>query len=439
MKRSLIALMLAALFPVSASFAQTAAAPVISGPASGTLAGGAEADYQLPIPGQNLSAIVTMQFSPGDASGAVGFSLVGSQGEIPAVTQCLEPGTQVPPSDVTVTPAGASAPVRLLGPATPFCFSGPSTLSAGVTQTAPETYIVKVFNRRMGVPITYSLSVSGIPLTCQPATATGGPTPPQASVLGQPVTAQLGGGAQGQFTYYRFHYAGDGSTVMLTMFYNPVTFNTRGGPAGFNPGLGLTNPNTGAVGFNVYLGSDTIKQGERTAGDGQLVTGFNSGIPGDYYVQVFNYTNPALTINYTLSLSGLPCPTTAATTALTPTPQPSAADGRTSDTPLAFSGRDSRALGGNPIGSFVWYRFVYDGHSQPNLSMSFTPADPVQSAASGFNVYGPNGLSLQSGLTGQGPGAIGLTLPSSAPAGAYYVQVFNYIAGSTISFTLQRG
>ncbi len=294
-------------------------------------------------------------------------------------------------------------------------------MTAGVTQTGAETYLVNLYNRNVGVPIHYTLSISGIPLPCQAPTAGGGPTPAQATVLGQPVTAQLGGGTQGQFTFYRFRYAGDGSTVMLVMFYNPVTDNTR----------------HGAFGFNVYLGADLVVQGQQTSSDGQLVAGFNSGTPGDYYVQVFNYSSPALLVNYTLSLSGLPCPTSGGTPSATPQPVVQGT-GATPDAALPLAGHDSRSLAGAAAGAFIWYRVDYDGHTQPTLSLTFSPSDPIQSSGTGFNLYGPNGISMQATGNGQGPGNVSAAIPTSAPSGSYYVQVFNYLPNTSVSFTLQR-
>ncbi|HEX6512609.1 MAG TPA: hypothetical protein VF157_09945 [Chloroflexota bacterium] len=284
--------MVVSLLPATALGQTTTGGALVNGGVSGTLDKG-EVLYTLPIPGGNLTATVQVQYDPPDTTGGVGFSLLGSAGEIPGVVQCVGQYSDNTRS-VVVTPAGATAPVTVLAPGTQFCASLQTLMSAQLTQVNPETYTVKLYNHRVGTPIHYNLTVTGIPLPCQPITAPGGPTPAQAALLGSPVTSQLNGDAKGQFTYYHFPYAGDNSTVMLVMFYNPITPQTR----------------QGAFGFNVYLGTTLIAQGQTTQDDGQLVVGFNSKTAGDYSVQVFNYTQPPQPqlINYTLSQNGLPCP-----------------------------------------------------------------------------------------------------------------------------------
>ncbi|MHB8620564.1 MAG: hypothetical protein ACYDAG_13500 [Chloroflexota bacterium] len=404
-----------------AALAQTTPAAAAAGPTpllsttGGTVPGGGEADYSLAYPGGSLTAKVSLQYSPPDTSDQVSFQLVGSQGVIqPSLNTadgaCIQNdnGTVIPNPDCTNGNTNARQGNNNV-----------NVLSAEFTQASPETYLIKVFNHKGGVPLTYTLSVSGIPLPCQPATTPGGADPQSASSLGQPVTSQLAGDpSQGRFTYYRFHYAGDGSNLMLVLSYNPS------GPTSGN-----------AVGFNVYLGTDAVAKGAPTASAGQVVSGYQSQTAGDYYVQLYNYTDT--TINYTLSLSGLPCLQAQPAAGATPTPTP-AVDGKTSDAPVPLAASDQRQLGGNASGSFVWYRFVYDGHSQPNISMSFSPSDPRQSSGSGFNLYGPGNIWVQAGLNGQGPGNISATIPSYGQPGAYYVQVYNYLPGSTISYTIQR-
>ena len=431
-----IALLAAALAPYPAlaqTSSATPAAPIqgnlAGGSDAGTLAGGGEIDYQVPLPGDSLTASINLQYDPPDNSGQVGFSLFGSQGEIPGVAQCIGQNSQAL-NNIVVTPIGASAPVTVLAAGTGYCSSPQTLLSAQVTQVGPETYTMKLYNRKPGVAIHYSVSVTGIPLPCQPTTAPGGPAPAQASPLGAPVTSQLNGGGQGQFAYYRFHYNGDNSTVMVVLFYNPVTPQTR----------------LGAFGFNIYLGPTLIRQAQTTPSDGQLVAGFNSTTPGDYYVQVFNYTQPASLTNYTLSQSGLPCPAAPASapgvanpaaSPATASVRPATPAGTTSDTAIPFPGSDSRSLTGSSAGAYAWYRIDYDGHSNPNLTMSYSPADASTANGIGFNLYGPNQISIAASQTTVGN--LTLVMPSYPQPAPFYVQVFNYIPGNTITFTLQRG
>ena len=87
-------------------------------------------------------------------------------------------------------------------------------------------------------------------------------------------------------------------------------------------------------------------------------------------------------------------------------------------------------------GAFVWYRIDYDGHSNPFLNLTYTPVNFGQQNGVGFNLYGPGDMSIQSTITT--PGSLSLVMPSYPSRAPFYVQVFNYIPGTTVSFSLQR-
>jgi len=404
----------------------SAASPIpLADSASNSLAPNGDVYYSLAYPGQNLSAKVRLYFTPSDISGNVGFTISGSQGQItPYLTgngNCL---TNVNGTS-TFNPDCSSDDHVVRGNN-----QQSDALSASFTQFIPETYLIHIYNHRPNIVMNYTLSVSGIPYPCQPATAVGGSTAAQASVIGQPVVGQLGANTQGAYSYYRFSYAGDNSGLSLVLRYNPANPSTKNGV-----GMNLLHGSDIVLASNAQTMTQAFAEGTTAYADGLLTGFYQSQTPGDYYIQVNNFSGTA--INYTLSLAGLPCPGSAAAQPA-PAATPVAPNGLTSDTAYALNSQDARQLGGNSIGSFVWYSFNYDGQSRATLNMTFTPSDPLQSSQSGFNVYGPNGISLQAGQNGQGPGSLGLTLPGNAPAGNYHVQVFNYLSGTTISYTLSR-
>jgi hypothetical protein len=99
----------------------------------------------------------------------------------------------------------------------------------------------------------------------------------------------------------------------------------------------------------------------------------------------------------------------------------------------------SDTLVGSPGGAYRYYRFHYQGGSAPaQVTLTFEPGyGSTGSQAVGFNLYGPSGLSF----AGQNAGTNGnvstaqytLAFPAAMDV---LVQVYNYTAGMSVSYTL---
>ncbi len=199
---------------------------------SNVLAPGGDVYYSLAYPGGNLSTKVRLYYTPADRTDAVDFILNGSQGTItPSLKTTDNSCVQNVNGNVSTNQDCTNDDNSARGNN-----QNSDALSTGFIQYNPETYSIHVYNHT-AAQVTYTLSISGIPFPCQPATAVGGGTPAQASLIGQPVTGQLASSSQGVFSFYHFLYAGDNSPLSIVLFYNPTTLKTQSG-----------------VSFNVYSG-----------------------------------------------------------------------------------------------------------------------------------------------------------------------------------------
>ncbi|MHB0857375.1 MAG: hypothetical protein ACYC5M_07365 [Anaerolineae bacterium] len=96
-------------------------------------------------------------------------------------------------------------------------------------------------------------------------------------------------------------------------------------------------------------------------------------------------------------------------------------------------------LAGAQNGAFHYYAIEYAGdESIVTFTMRFSPADPVVSAAVGFNVYGPNGFHIGQGAPVDPPeaGVLELRYADQTPA-TWVVQVFNYLPNVAISYQIE--
>jgi hypothetical protein len=88
----------------------------------------------------------------------------------------------------------------------------------------------------------------------------------------------------------------------------------------------------------------------------------------------------------------------------------------------------------------VYYTIAYPGdESMVTVDLRFVPADPVTISGVGFNVYGPNGTLVgQGGPSGEDTGGAGLLRFSYSGGDPVnlLVQVYNYIEGASMSYTL---
>jgi hypothetical protein len=241
---------------------------------------------------------------------------------------------------------------------------------------------------------------------------------PQALQNKQAVSGVLTGNGAGAFAYYAINYPGDESVVTIELRYNPAD--------------SVTNS---AVGFNVYASNGFyIGQGQPiadTGGDGVLQLQYGDSNPATWLVQVYNYL-PGASIGYSIMAEGLPTTTAQAaqpTTEPVTTSQPAAAA-----VPLTGSGY----LTGNAAGAFAIYKVTVPADaSDVQVTMTWSPDNPIIGTGVGFVAYGPSGEVRTGAGTGI-PGERKATVATSEP-GVYEIQVYNYIDGLTIQYALSSG
>ena len=97
----------------------------------------------------------------------------------------------------------------------------------------------------------------------------------------------------------------------------------------------------------------------------------------------------------------------------------------------------SGTLVGSAAGAFDTYQFTCAaGDPDQTITLQTFGGNPSIADALNFGVYGPGGLVGQ-GLPTDTPGERALTFDCD-PAGAHTVQVFNYVDGFTLAYTLVR-
>lgn len=105
----------------------------------------------------------------------------------------------------------------------------------------------------------------------------------------------------------------------------------------------------------------------------------------------------------------------------------------------ATSNSASETLVGSPGGAYRYYQFRYQGSSAPVLvSLTFQPGyGSTGNQAFGFNIYGPNGLSFAGTSAGNNGNSSTAQYTVANPAAMnLLVQVYNYTAGMSVSYTL---
>jgi hypothetical protein len=228
-----------------------------------------------------------------------------------------------------------------------------------------------------------------------------------------PASGALTGSRAGAFEYYSIDYPGDLRVVTIELQFAPADPVTR---------LGF--------GFNVYGPNGFVigRGAEGEDGDGEpLRLQYSDANKATWLVQIYNYI-PGHRVSYSLVARGLP--QVQAPPSLVPTPTAAPLPVPQDLGPLATG-----TLVGNRSGSFAVYNLDYRGDgSEVALTMSFAPDDPVIARGVGFVVYGPRGEVAR----GQGTGLPGQrkAVFASHDQGAYTVQVFNYIEGVVISYSI---
>ncbi len=120
----------------------------------------------------------------------------------------------------------------------------------------------------------------------------------------------------------------------------------------------------------------------------------------------------------------------------TPTPPKTPAPVAPSVQRPAAEGPFADTLAGSRGGAYARYAFTFDSNKEVALSLRILPYDGLIADAVGFQVYGPNGLVTKSAPDG----ASNLAKATFKPvAGAeYLVQVYNYLDGTSILYTLSK-
>jgi hypothetical protein len=220
-------------------------------------------------------------------------------------------------------------------------------------------------------------------------------TPDAAETLpdGKMLGGWLTGNGGGAFHYYKVDYPGDGRVVTISFDFAP-----------WDPLLGA------GVGFNVYgRNGYHIGQGSGAGLSSHQVRelSYSDDVAAIWLIQVYNYV-PNRTISYRIKIGGMP---------------------------PAYQEVVAGALPGKSAGSFQFYTFQYAGdESDVQVKMTFSPDNPMISRGVGVVIYCPKGEAARGNGTGT-PGER-LAVFSSTVSGRYLIQVFNYIPGLMMSYSL---
>ncbi len=228
------------------------------------------------------------------------------------------------------------------------------------------------------------------------------------------VSGTLTGNGGGAFAYYAVDYSGDATVVTIELRYVPADPVTNVG-VGFN----VYGPN----GF--YIGKGQMVAD--TGGDGVLRLEYADSTKATWLVQVYNYI-PDHSISYSIEATGLPA-------AEVTVAQPAAVAVAAPQKPTALQMTASGTLVGNHAGAYALYKVaVVADASDVVVTLNWAPDDPVISTGVGFAAYGPSGSVANGAGTGT-PGERKATLSAGEP-GEYLVQVYNYIDGLAIRYTI---
>lgn len=239
----------------------------------------------------------------------------------------------------------------------------------------------------------------------------------------RPLSGTLLGRRAGAYALYRLVHPGGGRAVTVevsTPAEHPLVL------IGF--------------GFNVY-----DEDGERLGGGSvaattpQQVLRFTgtADSPAEWTVQVYNYIEGAA-LPYSIAATGLDAvPSDSVPTAEVPAQQQPAAPSEGAPPVVDLDDVVRGELLGEGAGAYTRYRFqVPSAGEDLTVRLRFGPDDPSARAALGFTIYAPSGTAVSGAPTGvPGERLAGI---AAADAGEYLVQVHNYAAGVSMSYTLSR-
>ncbi len=234
-------------------------------------------------------------------------------------------------------------------------------------------------------------------------------------VNGVAATGSIVGSRAGAFAYYTISYLGDRSVVTIELEFAPA-----------DPVIRL------GFGFNVY-GPDGYFIGEGAAAESEshepMQLQYSDNNLATWLVQVYNYI-PGLQVQYSLLATGLPSPSQPASIS-TPTVAPAPPEEARLDTLV------SGQLVGKGAGAYGFYDLPYVGNGpEVKLTLRFSPDDPVIAQGVGLILYGPSGELARGQPTGQ-PGERRVAW-SGAESALLLIQVYNYIEGVPITYTVTK-
>ncbi|MCL4535300.1 MAG: hypothetical protein M1401_13535 [Chloroflexi bacterium] len=227
-------------------------------------------------------------------------------------------------------------------------------------------------------------------------------------------TGQSTGSPGGSFRYYSFPYGGGNAEVLVHLTWRPGWASTDA-----------------AVGFNVYGPTGKAGQGQRgddVDGASTSFLYFVAAAPGDYLVQVYNYTS-GVAVDFTVDVTGAGMPTT------------TVADNSTIDKAARVTSQSYSASGsllGSSGGAYNYFLVDYPGgDSTMDVSLTVSPANFLLPNAYGFNVY-DGGTLVVSGEEWQRGNTLATKIASvkRTDPGVLGIQVYNYTEGITAQYTL---
>jgi len=235
--------------------------------------------------------------------------------------------------------------------------------------------------------------------------------------------AQVGvlvGDPAGAYSYYEVAYPGGNTEVAIQLRFSPN-----------DPVLAK------AVGFNVY-GPDSEESGEPKEKGAYLECIYAADGAATLLVQVYNYV--ASPVTYEIVAKGIPAPVAEeaapsvpeAPEAVTPTTAEEAeVPVEEAEVPMAGE------IVGSNAGAFAVHPIAGAGDGRDvTVTMTFSPDDPAVAKAVGFEVYSPTGKCVATGTPTRTVGQRVATFSAGA-TGDYTVQVYNYLDGLPLSYSLE--
>jgi len=227
-----------------------------------------------------------------------------------------------------------------------------------------------------------------------------------------PVSGTLAGNRAGSFAYYVINYPGGDTVVNIRVEFAPG-----------DPVILM------ATGFNVYGPNGFFIGKGAVAGAAKELT-YSASSAETWLVQVYNYGD--VTVSYTIAAEGLPAAEEAAEVEEEAVAEEAEAEVEAEEEAVVEPLRETGVLVGSRAGAFATYEIAYDGESDLELVLTYAPDDPTFRAGIGMTVYGADGWS-RGATVEDGVRTVSLT---GEAAGTYLVQIYNYIEGLEIAYTL---